>query len=255
VTARRSTRGWSSSISSVRKSSGSPVSMSHTIATLSTMVSVRPGRGAHDPIEDLEYPGDVSTGVGEPEQPPLAARLRAWRERAMLTQEELAERSGLGIRTIRRLETAGIGRARLESVRQLVRALGLTAAEQAELTAAAVPSRPPPVDRRTRPPPAAATRGPACRGATAVADSGTPVRRTGGRTEGTRPTARPVSAVRRSRRRGRRDRRRRRRGQDRALALHWAHARGRRLRGRAAVRQPARVRPGRGSRCRPPRRS
>jgi tetratricopeptide (TPR) repeat protein len=55
----------------------------------------------------------------------------------MLTQEELAERSGLGIRTIRRLESAGIGRARPDSLRLLAQALGLDAAEQAELTAAA----------------------------------------------------------------------------------------------------------------------
>jgi len=34
----------------------------------------------------------------------LAALTRAWRERALLTQEQLAERTGLGVRTIRRLD-------------------------------------------------------------------------------------------------------------------------------------------------------
>jgi transcriptional regulator with XRE-family HTH domain len=35
----------------------------------------------------------------------LAALVRGWRERALLTQEQLALRAGLGVRTIRRLES------------------------------------------------------------------------------------------------------------------------------------------------------
>jgi tetratricopeptide (TPR) repeat protein/transcriptional regulator with XRE-family HTH domain len=68
--------------------------------------------------------------------PALAALLRAWRERALLTQEQLAERTGLSVRTIRRLEASRM-RPRSGSVRQLADALGLGDTERTLLTAAA----------------------------------------------------------------------------------------------------------------------
>lgn len=67
----------------------------------------------------------------------LGALLRGWRERALLTQEQVAERAGLSVRTIRRLEGGELRRPRSASVRLLATALGLSPAEQAALTAAA----------------------------------------------------------------------------------------------------------------------
>ena len=63
--------------------------------------------------------------------------LRTWRERALLTQEQLAGRTGLGVRTIRRLESTGSRRPRSGSVRLLADALELTATERATLVAVA----------------------------------------------------------------------------------------------------------------------
>ncbi|MEO3801173.1 tetratricopeptide repeat protein [Nonomuraea sp. B1E8] len=63
--------------------------------------------------------------------------LRGWRERALLTQEELAARAGLNARTIRRLEAGDLRRPRGTSVRLLAEALGLDDAERATLTHAA----------------------------------------------------------------------------------------------------------------------
>jgi tetratricopeptide (TPR) repeat protein/transcriptional regulator with XRE-family HTH domain len=64
--------------------------------------------------------------------------LRSLRERALLTQEELAERSGLSVRTIRRLERGSPeGRPQSGSLRRLVAALGPEAAELALLVDAA----------------------------------------------------------------------------------------------------------------------
>jgi tetratricopeptide (TPR) repeat protein/transcriptional regulator with XRE-family HTH domain len=67
----------------------------------------------------------------------LAVILRAWRERALLTQAQLAARAGLGVRTIRRLESGGLRRPRSDSVRLLADALDLTAAEREQLMATA----------------------------------------------------------------------------------------------------------------------
>jgi polar amino acid transport system substrate-binding protein len=67
----------------------------------------------------------------------LGARLRGLRERALLTQEELAEGSGLSVRTIRGLERGDIRRPRSASVRQLADALQLAGQEREELVAAA----------------------------------------------------------------------------------------------------------------------
>ena len=54
-----------------------------------------------------------------------------------MTQEELAERSELGVRTIRGLETGERGDPRVGTVEALADALGLTEAERVELLAAA----------------------------------------------------------------------------------------------------------------------
>ncbi|HEY7201422.1 MAG TPA: tetratricopeptide repeat protein [Candidatus Dormibacteraeota bacterium] len=74
---------------------------------------------------------------GSSGEPSLAALLCAWRDRALLTQEQLAERSGLAVRTIRRLESGDGGRPRGGSLLLLADALGLTDAERAQLRAVA----------------------------------------------------------------------------------------------------------------------
>src|SRR6266508_874075 len=76
----------------------------------------------------------------------LAVLLRTWRERALLTQEQLAGRAGLGVRTIRRMEAGGLRRPRGESVLLLADALELTEAERAQLfaTVPGEPARHPP---------------------------------------------------------------------------------------------------------------
>src|SRR6266571_2575156 len=70
-----------------------------------------------------------SEGAGgaasQPEAAAFAALLRLYRRRALLTQENLADRSGVSVRTIRKLET-GCGRPRYSSVRLLAGALDLT---------------------------------------------------------------------------------------------------------------------------------
>ncbi|GAA4010975.1 hypothetical protein GCM10022247_36600 [Allokutzneria multivorans] len=67
----------------------------------------------------------------------LAAAVRRLRKRAGLTQEALAERSGISVSTIRGIETGKRGNPQLASVRMLARALDLSQAEQEELVAAA----------------------------------------------------------------------------------------------------------------------
>jgi transcriptional regulator with XRE-family HTH domain len=63
--------------------------------------------------------------------------LRQLRTRAGLTQEGLAERSDLGVRTIRGLETGERADPRVGTVRRLANALDLTDTERVELLAAA----------------------------------------------------------------------------------------------------------------------
>ncbi|GAA1709952.1 helix-turn-helix domain-containing protein [Nonomuraea sp. AD125B] len=75
----------------------------------------------------------VPTGA----EPALGALLRAWRERALVTQEELAARAGLNVRTVRRLEAGALSRPRATSLRLLAQALGLEGTELAALTRAA----------------------------------------------------------------------------------------------------------------------
>ncbi|MEV7777762.1 helix-turn-helix transcriptional regulator [Kitasatospora sp. NPDC088351] len=64
--------------------------------------------------------------------------LRSTREAAGLTQEELAERSGLSARAIGNLER-GRARPRVDSLRRIVQALGVASREEAALVAAACP--------------------------------------------------------------------------------------------------------------------
>ncbi|MBB4911728.1 helix-turn-helix domain-containing protein [Actinophytocola algeriensis] len=71
--------------------------------------------------------------------------LRQLRQQAGLTQEELADRAGLSVRTIRRLETGVSANPQLDTVRLLADALGLQPDERARLLAVAdgqVPSEP-----------------------------------------------------------------------------------------------------------------
>jgi len=75
----------------------------------------------------------------------LGLLVRTWRERALLTQEQLAERAGLGVRTIRRMESSGSRRPRGDSMRLMADALGLTGQEWELLTAAARPASAPSV--------------------------------------------------------------------------------------------------------------
>ncbi|MEV0308056.1 ATP-binding protein [Nonomuraea fuscirosea] len=67
----------------------------------------------------------------------LGTLLRAWRDRALLTQEQLADRAGVNARTIRRLEGDLVERPRAASLRLLADALGLDPREQDVLTAVA----------------------------------------------------------------------------------------------------------------------
>ncbi|SEG89497.1 Predicted ATPase [Nonomuraea solani] len=67
----------------------------------------------------------------------LGALIRAWRERALLTQEQLAAKAELNVRTVRRLEAGDLGRPRNTSMRQLANALGLDAGEVSVLARAA----------------------------------------------------------------------------------------------------------------------
>jgi tetratricopeptide (TPR) repeat protein len=54
---------------------------------------------------------------------------RAWRERALLTQEEVAERAGVSVRTVRRLEGRSGVRPQGATLRRLGKVLGLNEAE------------------------------------------------------------------------------------------------------------------------------
>jgi transcriptional regulator with XRE-family HTH domain len=67
----------------------------------------------------------------------IAASLHVWRLRAGLTQEELAERSGLSVRTISGLEAGQRTNPRAASLRLLADALGLSEVERARLTTSA----------------------------------------------------------------------------------------------------------------------
>jgi tetratricopeptide (TPR) repeat protein/transcriptional regulator with XRE-family HTH domain len=67
----------------------------------------------------------------------LAGLLRGLRERALLTQEQLAARAGVSIGTVRGLETGRVRRPRGSSLQLLADALALTGREREALVAAA----------------------------------------------------------------------------------------------------------------------
>ncbi len=56
---------------------------------------------------------------------PLRDNLREERRRAALTQGELAEKAGVGINTIVRIETGEIAEPRVSTLRKLADALGV----------------------------------------------------------------------------------------------------------------------------------
>ncbi|MEV4179552.1 BTAD domain-containing putative transcriptional regulator [Nonomuraea sp. NPDC049709] len=62
-------------------------------------------------------------------EPAFGALIRTWRERALLTQDQLAARAGLNVRTVRRLEAGELRRPRSTTVRKLAEALGRDATE------------------------------------------------------------------------------------------------------------------------------
>jgi tetratricopeptide (TPR) repeat protein/transcriptional regulator with XRE-family HTH domain len=77
---------------------------------------------------DTEPPADPAT---------LAGLLRVLREQALLSQEQLAERAGLSVRTIVGLESGRVRRPRGDSVRLLADALDLSGPDRVALVAAA----------------------------------------------------------------------------------------------------------------------
>jgi tetratricopeptide (TPR) repeat protein/transcriptional regulator with XRE-family HTH domain len=74
------------------------------------------------------------------EEPTLGALLNGWRKRALLTQEQLADRSGVSVRTIRKLEAGQVRRPHSQSLQRLAGALGLSDQERTVLSAAQQPA-------------------------------------------------------------------------------------------------------------------
>ena len=72
-----------------------------------------------------------------PDQVLLGGLVRAHRARLRLTQEELAERAGLSVRTLRNLEGGRIRRPYPDTTRRLADALQLTGRHRDQLEAAA----------------------------------------------------------------------------------------------------------------------
>ncbi|MGY1673124.1 ATP-binding protein [Geodermatophilus sp. SYSU D00710] len=77
---------------------------------------------------------------------PLAGLLRQWRERAALSQEELAARAGLTAKAVSALERGERRRPYPHTLRALADALALDDADRAALAAAARPGGPAPAD-------------------------------------------------------------------------------------------------------------
>ncbi|MEW9547353.1 NB-ARC domain-containing protein [Nonomuraea sp. NPDC050783] len=82
---------------------------------------------ARSPLLDLARSTDAAPYSG--------TLLRGWRERALLTQEQLAERAGLNVRTVRRMENGGLWQPRTSSLLLLAQALELDGEERALLAA------------------------------------------------------------------------------------------------------------------------
>jgi len=82
----------------------------------------------------------------------LGALLRGLRKRGLLTQEQLAARSGVSVGTIRGMEAGRIRRPRSASVRLLADALGLPDWERKALVAAAQGVQPQPAEHASAPP-------------------------------------------------------------------------------------------------------
>lgn len=78
-------------------------------------------------------------GAAAPDPGALGELLRGYRKRARLTQEQLAGRAGLGVRTVRQLEGGRVRRPHRESIRLLAEALGLSAEQRAQLAGAGAP--------------------------------------------------------------------------------------------------------------------
>ncbi|GAA2213519.1 hypothetical protein GCM10009850_089820 [Nonomuraea monospora] len=79
----------------------------------------------------------ATAGAGAGAESSSGALLRGWRQRALLTQEQLAERAGLNVRTVRRLESGGLWQPRTTSVLLLAQALELDGEERALLASVA----------------------------------------------------------------------------------------------------------------------
>jgi transcriptional regulator with XRE-family HTH domain len=79
----------------------------------------------------------------------FSAQLQYWRRAAHLTQERLAERSGLSPRSIQNLERGRVTRPRRDSVRLLADALELRGAARAEFEYAARLGMPTPITDAT----------------------------------------------------------------------------------------------------------
>ncbi|MEU4244444.1 tetratricopeptide repeat protein [Actinoplanes sp. NPDC026619] len=89
-------------------------------------------RQAYAILADLSHPqaADLRRKLAPGKNRPEPAGIRGHRLRRGMSQEELAERTGLSVRTIRYLESRKAGRPRPETVRLLADAFGLTGEER-----------------------------------------------------------------------------------------------------------------------------
>lgn len=85
------------------------------------------------------------SGDGSGSLSSFAALVQQWRHAANMTQEGLAERSGLSPRSIQNLESGRVSRPRRDSVRLLADALGLTGQARVEFEHAARLGTPTPI--------------------------------------------------------------------------------------------------------------
>jgi tetratricopeptide (TPR) repeat protein len=103
-------------------------------------------RQAYEILADLGHPqaaelrrklAATAPGADAPEPPGLGGELRRHRLRGGMSQEDLAARTGLSVRTIRYLESGRAGQSRPETLRLLSVALGLGGADRDRFYAAA----------------------------------------------------------------------------------------------------------------------